>query len=128
MRELDELLALDANPPALDDAVRARIEHDRQELSCDFCRACGYCLPCPAEIPIPMAARMPLLLRRMPYQQFMTAEWTEKMGRIRDCRECGHCAKHCPYGLDARVLLRKALADYEDFCAAESARVGKGNG
>ena len=116
--ELDELLDLDADPPELDDAIQQRISKDRKELAGDFCRACGYCLPCPAEIPIPMAARMPLLLRRMPYRQFMTDEWHDKMERIRTCRECGHCRKHCPYGLDTPALLRKALADYESFRAA----------
>ena len=126
MRELDGLLDLDAHPPELDSAIRKRISRDRRELAADFCRACGYCLPCPAEIPIPMAARMPLLLRRMPSQQFMTVDWQEKMGRIRDCRECGHCRKHCPYGLDTPALLRKALADYESFRAAELAHMDAG--
>jgi predicted aldo/keto reductase-like oxidoreductase len=121
MWELDELLNLDANPPELDDAIRQRISQDRQELAGDFCRACGYCLPCPAEIPIPMAARMPLLLRRMPHQQFMSADWNDKMGRIRDCRDCGHCRTHCPYTLDIPALLRKALNDYEAFRAVELA-------
>ncbi len=126
MRELEELLGLDAHPPELDSAMRQRILQDRNELAGDFCRACGYCLPCPVEIPIPMAARMPLLLRRMPHRQFMTVEWNEKMGRIRACSECDHCRKHCPYGLDTPVLLRKALADYEDFRAAELARTAAG--
>ena len=125
-RELDELLDLDADPPELDDAIQQRISKDRQELAGDFCRACGYCLPCPAEIPIPMAARMPLLLRRMPYGQFMTDEWHDKMERIRTCHECGHCRKHCPYGLDTPALLRKALADYESFRAAEFAHPDAG--
>ena len=118
MSELEELLSLDFNPPALDAAVQGRIDKDRRELASDFCRACGYCLPCPADIPIPMAARMPLLLRRMPWQQFMTPDWKEKMGRIRLCKDCGHCRQHCPYGLDTPALLRKALADYDNVLKA----------
>ena len=120
LRELEELVSLDAHPPAFDGAIQQRISKDRQELAGEFCRACGYCLPCPADIPIPMAARMPLLLRRMPYAQFMTGEWPEKMGRIRACRDCGHCREHCPYGLDTPALLRKALTDYEHFRTAEA--------
>ena len=119
--ELEELLQLDARPPAMDDAIRQHIANDQRELAGDFCRACGYCLPCPAEIPIPMAARMPLLLRRMPYAQFMAPDWQNKMGRIRDCKDCNHCRVHCPYGLDTPALLRKALADYEAFAAAHAA-------
>lgn len=117
MNELEEFLQLDANPPALDDAIVAVIERDRCELSHQFCRACGYCLPCSAEIPIPMAARMGLLLRRMPYQQFLTDQWRDNMRRITDCTECGQCRERCPYGLDAPALLKKMLADYEQFYA-----------
>ena len=115
MSELEELLALDAHPPALDDELRTAIEEDRRELAGDFCRACGYCLPCAAEIPIPMAARMPLLLRRMPYRQFLSDDWRAKMHRIEDCTECGACRSRCPYGLDTPALLRKSLADYDEF-------------
>lgn len=117
MAELEQFLELEAQPPTLDAACNAQIEHDRRTLAGGFCRACGYCLPCPAEIPVPMAARMPLLLRRMPWQQFVQPEWQEKMGRIRACTACGHCRTHCPYGLDAPALLQKALADYDQFCA-----------
>ena len=121
MSELEEFVALEAAPPALDKTLRARIEQDRRELSKAFCRACGYCLPCAADIPIPMAARMPLLLRRMPYQQFLTPEWREKMNRIRACIDCGQCRKRCPYQLDTPALLRAALADYDSFCPPAAA-------
>ncbi len=115
MSELNEILALDANPPVLNEELLATIKQDQHELAGDFCRACGYCLPCAADIPIPMAARMPLLLRRMPYQQFLSDEWREKMRRIEKCTECGACRERCPYGLDTPTLLRKSLRDYEEF-------------
>jgi aryl-alcohol dehydrogenase-like predicted oxidoreductase len=113
--ELREILELEKNPPVLDDQIRAEIKKDRQELGGNFCRACGYCLPCPALIPIPMAARMGLLLRRMPWRQFMSEEWRQNMDRIEDCDECGNCRDHCPYGLDTPNLLRKMLDDYRRF-------------
>lgn len=115
MSELDELIELEKNPPALDESTWALIAHDRCELAGEFCRACGYCLPCPQNIPIPMAARMHLLLRRMPYQQFMTDDWHEKMHRIDNCTGCGACKSRCPYGLDTPALLKKTLADYDAF-------------
>jgi aryl-alcohol dehydrogenase-like predicted oxidoreductase len=46
MTELDEFLAYEADPPALDEAMRRAIEAERAELSSGFCRACGYCQPC----------------------------------------------------------------------------------
>jgi len=113
--ELVEILGLEKDPPELDDDIRRTIERDRQDLAGDFCRACGYCLPCPANIPIPMAARMGLLLRRMPWQQFMSEEWRENMSRIEDCDECGNCREHCPYGLDTPNLLRQMLEEYKKF-------------
>lgn len=115
LSELMEILELEKNPPVLDDEIQRIIECDRHELAENFCRACGYCLPCPAEIPIPMAARMGLLLRRMPWQQFMTEEWRQNMERIEQCTECGNCREHCPYGLDTPNLLRKMLEDYRRF-------------
>lgn len=115
LHELEQVLALDAAPPAFDAAVRAKIERDRRELGQAFCRACGYCLPCAANIPIPMAARMPLLLRRMPWQPLRTPEWRAQMARVRDCRACGACRTRCPYRLDVPALLRAALDDYERF-------------
>ncbi len=117
-RELDEFLALEANPPVLDDAMRAEIEEEKEALAGDFCRGCGYCLPCPADIPIPMAARMSYLLRRSPSARFLTPEWQEKMHRIEDCQECGHCRDNCPYDLDTPALLRRMLEEYDQFLAA----------
>ena len=116
--ELDEFLALEANPPALDEAMRQAIERDRAELSGEFCRGCGYCLPCPAGIPIPMAARMAFLLRRAPYRQFLAEDWQRGMHAIDNCTNCGHCTAHCPYHLDPPRLLRKMLEDYRAFAEA----------
>ena len=45
--ELDEFLALEKNPPALDENMLRIIENDRAELAGSFCRGCGYCMPCP---------------------------------------------------------------------------------
>ncbi|MHC4715712.1 MAG: aldo/keto reductase [Planctomycetota bacterium] len=116
--ELAEFLALEADPPALDEAMRAAIEKDRAELAGDFCRGCGYCLPCPAEIPIPMAARMAYLLRRSPTARLLGDEWQEKMRKITECTDCGQCSQRCPYELDTPSLLRKMYEDYCDVLAA----------
>lgn len=115
MDELEQILALAADPPELDARMLDEIEQDRRELAGSFCRACGYCLPCPADIPIPMAARMGLLLQRMPFRQFLSEDWYEKMHRVENCRDCGQCRERCPYDLDPPVLLRAMLEDYEKF-------------
>jgi predicted aldo/keto reductase-like oxidoreductase len=113
--ELDEFLGYEKQPPELNERMWQLIKQDRAALSGSFCRACGYCLPCPAGIPIPMAARMSLLLRRMPFQQFMEDNWQKQMMLIKDCQGCGHCKEHCPYHLDTPALLREVLEDYEEF-------------
>jgi len=113
--ELDEVLELERDPPAPDEAMRARIEKDRAELAGNFCRGCGYCMPCAAKIQINMCARMPLLLRRAVYQSFLTPLWRQEMERIEACAGCGLCASRCPYKLDVPRLLRAAWADYQAF-------------
>ena len=113
--ELDEFLGYEKQPPVLDEKMWQSIEQDRTALSRSFCRACGYCLPCPAGIPIPMAARMSLLLRRMPFQQFMEDDWHKQMMLIKDCQDCGQCKERCPYHLDTPTLLQEMLKDYEEF-------------
>lgn len=113
--ELEEFLGFINAPPVLTPALREAIERDRLGLTGGFCRGCGYCLPCPAQIDIPNCARISLLLRRAPAAGYLTPAWQEMMGRIDACVHCGHCAAHCPYGLDTPDLLRRNYEDYKTF-------------
>ena len=115
MHELDEFIALENDPPPLDDEMLASIEKDRKELSGSFCRGCGYCLPCPAEIPIPTAARLSFMMGRSRYERFLEDDWAAQMERINDCRQCGHCKEHCPYGLDTPEVLKTQYEKYTAF-------------
>ena len=123
MPELEQLLALSENPPALDADLQARIEKDRSELVGAFCRGCGYCLPCPAEIPINNANRMEQLLTRSPYKSWITPMWQEMMGRIDNCIQCGACATRCPYGLKPFETLPHHLEFYRNFVKAHADEV-----
>lgn len=118
MAELEQWLALAADPPALTPELQAVIDRDRQELAGEFCRSCGYCLPCAAGIDIPQAARMSALLRRAPYKPYLSDQWREKMHQIENCIHCDACKSRCPYGLDTPALLQKMLRDYDEFYAA----------
>jgi predicted aldo/keto reductase-like oxidoreductase len=120
--ELDEFLEYEKNPPILDKTMRELIEKERVELSGDFCRGCGYCKPCPAGIPIETAARLSLLMARSPYEKFLEDEFKELMDRIENCTNCGHCRRHCPYGLDTPALLRRNLDDYRLFYAQHKSK------
>jgi uncharacterized protein len=113
--ELEEFIALEKDPPALDEAMWKLIKKDREELAGDFCRGCGYCMPCPAGIEIPVQARISLLLGRAPIGPFMKEDFREKMDLINQCIECGHCKNHCPYELDTPKLLKRELKKYNEF-------------
>ena len=113
--ELDQWLELTERNPRLTPELRAVIETDRKDLAGSFCRSCGYCLPCAAGIDIPQAARMSALLRRSPYQPYMSDAWHEKMHQIENCVHCGACKSRCPYGLDTPNLLVEMLKDYDAF-------------
>ncbi len=116
--ELDEFLSMEEQPPVLDEALWKVIYKDREELAGNFCRGCGYCMPCPAGIEIPMQARISLLLRRAPYQQFLQDEFKKKMELIPECIDCGNCRDHCPYKIDTPNLLKRELENYNEFYRA----------
>ena len=113
--ELEQFLDCVQRPAAMTEERRAAIDHDRKELTGNFCRGCGYCMPCPMGIEINNCARMSLMLRRAPAKNWLSPEWQEKMERIRQCRHCGRCSAHCPYGLDTPKLLWDNYVDYQTF-------------
>jgi predicted aldo/keto reductase-like oxidoreductase len=117
--ELDEFLSYMANPPQLTEERKALIEKDKQELIGEFCRGCGYCMPCPAGIAINNCARMSLLIRRSPSENWLTQKAQEMMNKIEGCLNCGQCKSQCPYGLDTPELLKKNYKDYKRILAGE---------
>jgi predicted aldo/keto reductase-like oxidoreductase len=116
--ELDELFSVMNRGAELSAAEKSRIEADRRELAGTFCRGCGYCMPCPAGIIINTCARMSLLIRRAPSARFLGEEWQKEMAKIKDCKHCGNCTSHCPYGLDTPALLAKNYEDYRQLLRA----------
>ena len=117
--ELEEFISYIDNPPVMNDEIKALIEHDRKELSGEFCRGCGYCMPCPAGIEINNCARMSLMLRRAPSDAQLTPEMQAKMKKIENCLHCNKCKSKCPYGLDTPALLQKNYEDYKRVLAGE---------
>ena len=117
--ELEEFISYIDNPPVMNDEIKALIEHDRKELSGEFCRGCGYCMPCPAGIEINNCARMSLMLRRAPSDAQLTPEMQEKMKKIENCLHCNKCKSKCLYGLDTPALLQKNYEDYKRVLAGE---------
>ncbi|MDE7212208.1 MAG: aldo/keto reductase [Lachnospiraceae bacterium] len=117
--ELLEWLAFMQEEPVLDDELKAFIEAERKELVGDFCRGCGYCMPCPAGIMINQCARMALMLRRAPSQNWLSENMQAEMKKIEGCLECGACRTKCPYGLDTPALLKKNYEDYQKVLTGE---------
>ncbi len=115
--ELDEFLSYIENPPVMNEELQAVIDHDREELQGEFCRACGYCMPCPVGIEINTCARMSLLIRRAPSAAQLTPESQAMMAKVKNCLKCGRCKSKCPYGLDTPALLERNLKDYEQILA-----------
>lgn len=117
--ELDEFISYIDNPPVMNEELQAVIDHDREQLSGDFCRGCGYCMPCPVGIEINNCARMSLLLRRSPSELQLTEEVQGKMKKIENCLHCNQCKSKCPYGLDTPALLARNYEDYKKVLAGE---------
>lgn len=117
--ELEEWLAFLEDTPTLDEDMKAFIEREKGELAGDFCRGCGYCMPCPVGIQINQCARMSLMLRRAPSQNWLTPEMQAEMKKIEQCLHCNQCASKCPYELDTPALLAKNYEDYQRVLAGE---------
>ncbi|MDR2101950.1 MAG: aldo/keto reductase [Treponema sp.] len=115
--ELEALFAVMNRETGLTEPEQKRIAADRAELSGAFCRGCGYCMPCPEGIVINICARMSLMIRRAPSARFLSEEWQKEMAKIKNCRRCGNCVSHCPYGLDTPALLEKNYTDYQALLA-----------
>ena len=121
--ELDRWLQVTEKDLKMTDEIAAFIEKERKEFAGSFCRSCGYCMPCTVGINIRECARMNMLLRRSPWQKYMSDEWHGQMQKIGDCIECGNCSAKCPYGLDTPKLLKEMLLDYNEFYASHKDRV-----
>ena len=116
--ELEEIIALEKDPPRMEGEMLVRINEQRAQLSGSFCRGCGYCQPCAVDLPLQMMARMPWLIRRSPTKSYATDEWKQRMQQIDTCIDCGLCASRCPYHLDPAKLIREAQSDYFTYIAA----------
>lgn len=114
-RELAQWLSFFDAPAEMNGEIAAYIEKEKQELNGEFCRGCGYCMPCPLEIQINQCARMSLMLRRAPSEDWLTEHWQENMKKIEGCLNCGQCKSRCPYGLDIPRLLQTNLSDYRNI-------------
>ncbi len=117
--ELEEWLSFMNDEPVMDEEISAFIEHERKELSGDFCRGCGYCMPCPQGIMINQCARMSLLLRRSPSAGWLSENMQAEMKKIENCVECGACASKCPYELNTPELLKKNYEDYKQVVSGK---------
>ncbi len=111
--ELEEWLGYMYEAPSMTEEIKAYIEQEKKELSGDFCRGCGYCMPCPVGIQINNSARMSLMLRRAPSENWLTPKVQESMEKIELCLECGECSSKCPYELNTPELLKKNYEDYK---------------
>ena len=116
-QELDDIIRMNEAPARMDAALEAVIRADRETLAGSFCRGCGYCMPCPAGIDIHTCARISLLIRRTPSQQWFSQENQAMMNRVDACRHCGQCESRCPYELKTQRLLVENLRDYREALA-----------
>ena len=117
--ELKEWLGYMEKTPSMSGEIKSFIEKEQQELSGDFCRGCGYCMPCPKGIVINQCARMSLMLRRSPSENWLSPKWQAEMKKIEDCVHCRQCTKKCPYELNTSELLKKNYEDYKKVLAGE---------
>ena len=118
--ELRQWSAFFDAPAAMNEELEAFIRTERQSILGEFCRGCGYCMPCPVEITINQCARMSLMLRRAPSQDWLTEHWQKEIQKIENCLNCGQCKSRCPYELDIPSLLKKNYEDYQNVLSGKT--------
>ena len=118
--ELAQWLGFFQAPAAMNAELEAFIDTERKNILGDFCRGCGYCMPCPVGIQINQCARMSLMLRRAPSQDWLTEYWQEEIKKIEGCLNCGRCKSRCPYELDIPNLLKKNYEDYQNVLSGNT--------
>lgn len=119
MSELEEWLSFMEETPSMTPEMEDFISSEQNELMGEFCRGCGYCMPCPKGIMINQCARMSLMVRRAPSDNWLSENMQAEMQKIETCINCRACTKKCPYELDTPELLRKNLEDYKKILAGE---------
>ena len=72
-------------------------------------------MPCPQGIQLSTICRLPQLLRRSPWQQYMDEHWTAELAKVETCLHCGLCESRCPYGLKCSQLIAENLEDWRQF-------------
>lgn len=117
--ELDEWLSYIDDTPTMTEELQNEIDSDKAQLGGNFCRGCGYCMPCPVGIQINNCARMSLMLRRAPSENWLSETWQNNMKQIENCLNCGQCKKKCPYELDTPKLLKENYEDYVKVLSGE---------
>ncbi len=118
--ELAQWLGFFQAPAAMNAELEAFIDTERKSILGDFCRGCGYCMPCPVGIQINQCARMSLMLRRAPSQDWLTEYWQDEIKKIEGCLNCGRCKSRCPYELDIPNLLKKNYEDYQNVLSGNT--------
>lgn len=118
--ELRQWLGFFETPAVMNAALEEFIDTERKSILGEFCRGCGYCMPCPVGIQINQCARMSLMLRRAPSQDWLTEYWQKEILKIESCLNCGQCKSRCPYELDIPNLLKKNYEDYQNVLSGKT--------
>jgi predicted aldo/keto reductase-like oxidoreductase len=92
------------------------IEHDKEELGTQFCRACNYCQPCHQGIPISYVLRAESqTLKRMGWRPGTEERINNVVKQTRTCIECGDCEDRCPYELSIISLIQEKADSLENL-------------
>ncbi len=111
--EIEEIVAIAAEPAGLTPEERVRIVAMTEELGTRFCRRCDYCQPCPQSIQISTILSLGSAMRRFPLERQFDAQTAEVVRAVDDCKQCGECEGRCPYELPIRQMLRENADRYE---------------
>ncbi len=84
--------------------------HEKKIVMTGRCMYCNHCQPCPSQIDIAAVTKyLDLALQQETVPQSVRQHYASLKNNAQDCLMCGQCEPNCPFGVQVRQNMEKAM-------------------
>ncbi len=84
--------------------------HEKKIVMTGRCMYCNHCQPCPSQIDIAAVTKyLDLALQQETVPQSVRHHYASLKNNAQDCLMCGQCEPNCPFGVQVRQNMEKAI-------------------